>query len=692
MAREVPLDRYRNIGIMAHIDAGKTTTTERILFYTGRSHKIGEVHDGAATMDWMEQEQERGITITSAATTAAWRDHRVNIIDTPGHVDFTIEVERSLRVLDGAVAVFDSVAGVEPQSETVWRQADRYGVPRLAFVNKMDRIGANFERCVEMMKDRLGANPVIVNFPIGTEAELRGVVDLIHNRAVVWHDESLGASFSYEDIPAELAEQAEEYRTALIEAAVEMDDAAMEAYFEGTMPDAETLIRCIRKGTIDGVFNPVLCGSAFKNKGVQPLLDAVVDFLPSPLDLPPVEGVRPGSEDERMSRKSDDAEPFSALAFKIMTDPFVGTLTFARIYSGMVESGSYAFNSVKERRERVGRLLLMHANSREEIKEARAGDIVAFVGLKDTTTGDTLCAPEKPIILERMDFPDPVIEVAVEPKTKADQEKMSIALGKLAQEDPSFRVGIDQESGQTVIKGMGELHLEIIVDRMKREFKVDANVGAPQVAYRETITKSAEIDYTHKKQTGGSGQFARIKLVFAPSEKGEGFKFESKIVGGNVPREYIPGVQKGLEGSMQSGVLAGFPMTDVTVQLIDGAYHDVDSSVMAFEIAARAAFREGIQKSGPQLLEPVMRVEVVTPDEYMGDIIGDLNSRRGQISGMEPRGNAQVIRAMVPLATMFGYVNTLRSLSQGRAQFSMFFDHYEPVPQAVADEIRAKYA
>ncbi|MEZ5835774.1 MAG: elongation factor G [Geminicoccaceae bacterium] len=692
MAREVPLERYRNIGIMAHIDAGKTTTTERILFYTGRSHKIGEVHDGAATMDWMEQEQERGITITSAATTASWRDHRVNIIDTPGHVDFTIEVERSLRVLDGAVAVFDSVAGVEPQSETVWRQADRYGVPRLAFINKMDRIGANFDRCVEMMKDRLGAVPVIVNFPIGTESELRGVVDLIHNRAIVWHDESLGASFSYEDIPADLADRAEELRTTLIETAVEVDDEAMEAYLEGDTPDADTLIRCIRKGTIEGRFNPVLCGSAFKNKGVQPLLDAVVDFLPSPVDLPPVEGIKPGTEDERVTRKSDDNEAFSALAFKIMTDPFVGTLTFARIYSGSVESGSYTINSVKDKRERVGRLLLMHANSREEIKEARAGDIVAFVGLKDTTTGDTLCDPAKPVILERMDFPDPVIEVAVEPKTKADQEKMSIALGKLAQEDPSFRVGVDHESGQTVIKGMGELHLEILVDRMKREFKVDANVGAPQVAYRETITRNSEIDYTHKKQTGGSGQFARIKLLFEPAEKGSGFSFASKIVGGSVPKEYIPGVQKGLESSMQSGVLAGFPMTDVKVELIDGAYHDVDSSVMAFEIAARAAFREGIQKAGPQLLEPVMRVEAVTPDEYMGDIIGDLNSRRGQVSGMEPRGNAQVIRAMVPLANMFGYVNTLRSLSQGRAQFTMHFDHYEPVPQAVADEIRAKYA
>ena len=692
MAREVPLDRYRNIGIMAHIDAGKTTTTERILYYTGRSHKIGEVHDGAATMDWMAQEQERGITITSAATTASWRDHRVNIIDTPGHVDFTIEVERSLRVLDGAVAVFDSVAGVEPQSETVWRQADRYGVPRLAFVNKMDRTGADFDRCVEMMKDRLGANPIVVNFPIGAEGDFAGVVDLVTMEGVIWHEETLGASFSRGEIPADLADHAAELRKILVEAAVELDDDAMMAYLEGEEPDQATLISCIRKGAIAGTLVPVLCGSAFKNKGVQPLLDAVVDFLPSPVELPPVEGVDPDDAEKRIARKSTDDEPFSALAFKVMTDPFVGSLTFARVYSGTVESGSSILNSVKGKRERVGRLLMMHANHREEVKVARAGDIVAFASLKNTTTGDTLSDPGKPVILERMDFPDPVIEVAVEPKTKADQEKMSTALNRLAQEDPSFRVGIDAESGQTVIKGMGELHLEIIVDRMRREFKVDANVGAPQVAYRETITREAEVDYTHKKQTGGSGQFARIKLIFSPSEQGDGFQFESKIVGGNVPKEYIPGVQKGLEGSMQSGVIAGFPMTDVKVTLIDGAYHDVDSSVMAFEIAARAAFREGVQKAKPQLLEPVMRVEVVTPDEYMGDIIGDLNSRRGQISGMDPRGNAQVIRAMVPLATMFGYVNTLRSLSQGRAQFTMHFDHYESVPNAVAEEIRAKYA
>ncbi len=691
MARTIPIERYRNIGIMAHIDAGKTTTTERILYYTGKSHKLGEVHDGAATMDWMEQEQERGITITSAATTCFWNDHRINIIDTPGHVDFTIEVERSLRVLDGAVAVFDSVAGVEPQSETVWRQADKYRVPRMCFVNKMDRTGANFDRCIAMMRDRLGAHTVIINMPIGSEADFKGVIDLVENRAIIWHDESLGAQFSYEPIPAEYAEAAAAHRAALIEAAVELDDDAMEAYLEGQEPDVATLKACIRKGTIANKLTPVLSGSAFKNKGVQPLLDAVVDYLPSPNDLPPTEGLKPDS-DEVITRRPQDEAPFSALAFKIMTDPFVGSLTFARIYSGQVESGSYVQNTVKNKRERVGRLLLMHANSREEIKDAQAGDIVAFVGLKDTTTGDTLSDAAKPIILERMEFPEPVIEVAVEPKTKADQEKMSIALNKLAQEDPSFRVGIDEESGQTVIKGMGELHLEILVDRMKREFKVDANVGAPQVAYRETITKAAEIDYTHKKQTGGSGQFARIKLVFEPGEKGTGFKFESKIVGGSVPKEYIPGVQKGLEQSMSNGIIAGFPMTDVAVRLIDGAYHEVDSSVMAFEIAARAAFKEGTSKAGPQLLEPIMRVEVVTPDEYMGDIIGDLNSRRGQVTGMEPRGNGQVVNAMVPLATMFGYVNTLRSLSQGRAQYTMHFDHYDAVPQMVAEEIRAKYA
>ena len=691
MARDIPIERYRNIGIMAHIDAGKTTTTERVLYYTGKSYKIGEVHEGTATMDWMEQEQERGITITSAATTCFWRDHRVNIIDTPGHVDFTIEVERSLRVLDGAVAVFDSVAGVEPQSETVWRQADKYRVPRICFVNKMDRIGANFDRTVGMIRDRLGANPVVVNFPIGVESEFAGVVDLVRNKAVIWHDESLGAQFSDQPIPAELQAKAAELRTILVEAAAELDDDVLEAYLGGEEPDEATLVRCLRKGTVTGKLVPVICGSAFKNKGVQPLLDSVVDFLPSPVDVPATEGMKPGS-DEKVVRKPADDQPVAALAFKIMSDPFVGTLTFVRVYSGVIESGSYLQNTVKDNRERIGRILLMHANSREEVKEARAGDIVALVGLKNTTTGDTLADANKPVVLERMEFPDPVIEVAVEPKTKADQEKMGVALNKLAAEDPSFRVGTDHESGQTVIKGMGELHLEIIVDRMKREYKVDANVGQPQVAYRETITKPADIDYTHKKQTGGSGQFARIKLHFTPGEKGSGFVFDAKIVGGSVPKEYIPGVQKGLEASVLNGVIAGFPMTDLKIELTDGAYHEVDSSVMAFEIAARAAFREGAAKASPQLLEPVMRVEAVTPDEYMGDIIGDLNSRRGQITGMEPRGNAQVVSAMVPLATMFGYVNTLRSLSQGRAQFTMHFDHYEPVPAVVAEEIRAKYA
>ena len=691
MARDIPIERYRNIGIMAHIDAGKTTTTERVLYYTGKSYKIGEVHEGTATMDWMEQEQERGITITSAATTCFWRDHRVNIIDTPGHVDFTIEVERSLRVLDGAVAVFDSVAGVEPQSETVWRQADKYRVPRICFVNKMDRIGANFDRTVGMIRDRLGANPVIVNFPIGVESDFAGVVDLVRNKAIVWHEESLGAKFSDEPIPAELQAKAAELRTALVEAAAELDDDVLEAYLGGEEPDEATLVRCLRKGTVSGKLVPVICGSAFKNKGVQPLLDAVVDYLPSPLDVPPTEGTKPGS-DEKVMRAASDDQPVAALAFKIMSDPFVGTLTFVRVYSGVIESGSYLQNTVKDNRERIGRILLMHANSREEVKEARAGDIVALVGLKNTTTGDTLADAAKPVVLERMEFPEPVIEVAVEPKTKADQEKMGVALNKLAAEDPSFRVGTDHESGQTVIKGMGELHLEIIVDRMKREYKVDANVGQPQVAYRETITRDADVDYTHKKQTGGSGQFARIKLHFTPGEKGSGFQFDSRIVGGSVPKEYIPGVQKGLESAVQNGVIAGFPMTDIKIELLDGAYHEVDSSVMAFEIAARAAFREGAAKAAPQLLEPVMKVEAVTPDEYMGDIIGDLNSRRGQVTGMEPRGNAQVVSAMVPLATMFGYVNTLRSLSQGRAQFTMHFDHYEPVPAMVAEEIRAKYA
>ena len=691
MARTHPIERYRNIGIMAHIDAGKTTTTERILYYTGKSYKIGEVHDGNATMDWMEQEQERGITITSAATTAEWKEHRVNIIDTPGHVDFTIEVERSLRVLDGAVAVFDSVAGVEPQSETVWRQADKYHVPRICFVNKMDRIGADYYRCIDMIIDRLGAKPLVLQLPIGVESEFEGIVDLIKMKAIIWEDEGLGAKFNEVDIPADLQEKAAKYREQMIETAVEVDDAVMEAYLEGNEPDVATLKRCIRKGTSNLVFVPVICGSAFKNKGVQPLLDAVVDFLPSPIDVTAIKGVKAGT-DTPVERHNRDEEPFSALAFKIMNDPFVGSLTFVRLYSGVLESGQSIMNTVKDKRERVGRMLLMHANSREEIKEARAGDIVALVGFKDTTTGDTLSDPNDQVVLERMEVPDPVIEIAVEPKTKSDQEKMGMALARLAAEDPSFRVSTDYESGQTVIKGMGELHLEIIVDRMLREFKVEANVGQPQVAYRETISREANVDYTHKKQTGGSGQFARVKIKFEPLPPGSGFEFENKVVGGNVPKEFIPGVEKGLSNSMASGVLMGFPVTDVKATLYDGASHDVDSSVMAFEIAARAAFREGCEKAGPQILEPIMRVEAVTPEEYMGDIIGDLSSRRGQVNGMDQRGNARVINAMVPLANMFGYVNTLRSLSQGRAQFTMHFDHYEVVPNQISEELRARLA
>ena len=690
MARQTPLNRYRNIGIMAHIDAGKTTTTERILYYTGKSYKIGEVHDGNATMDWMEQEQERGITITSAATTTFWNDHRINIIDTPGHVDFTIEVERSLRVLDGAVAVFDSVAGVEPQSETVWRQADKYGVPRMCFVNKMDRTGADFYRCVDMIIDRLGATPLVMQLPVGSEDKFLGVVDLVKNQAIIWKDESLGAEFEYTDIPEDLAVEAAEYREKLIKTAVEQDDDAMEAYLEGNEPDEATLKKCIRKGTLAGAFVPVLTGSAFKNKGVQPLLDAVVDFMPAPTDVAAIKGVDANDEEKEIERNNSDDEPFAALAFKIMNDPFVGNLGFIRIYSGKLEAGSSVMNTVKGKRERIGRMLLMHSNQREEIKEAFAGDIVAVVGLKDTTTGDTLCDPSSQVILERMEFPEPVIEVAVEPKTKADQEKMGVALNRLAAEDPSFRVTTDTESGQTVIKGMGELHLEILVDRMRREFKVDANVGQPQVAYRETISKEAEVDYTHKKQTGGSGQFARVKIKFEPIA--EGFEFENTVVGGNVPREYVPGVEKGLKSSMESGVLTGFPVTGIKATLHDGAYHDVDSSVMAFEIAARAAFREGCRAAGPVLLEPMMSVEVVTPEEYMGDIIGDLNSRRGQVNGMEQRGIARVIDAHVPLANMFGYVNTLRSLSQGRAQFTMQFDHYEVVPSQVSEEIQTRLA
>lgn len=695
MPRQTPLNRYRNIGICAHIDAGKTTTTERILYYTGKSHKIGEVHEGAATMDWMEQEQERGITITSAATTCHWTtegvEHRINIIDTPGHVDFTIEVERSLRVLDGAVAVFDSVAGVEPQSETVWRQADKYNVPRMCFINKMDRIGANFYRCVDMIIDRLGATPLVLQLPIGSEDEFKGVIDLIKMKALIWRDESLGAKWDEVEIPADMKAKAEEYRAKLVDLAVEQDDAAMEAYLEGNEPDQATLIKCIRKGTCGIKFIPILCGSAFKNKGVQPMLDAVVNFLPSPLDIPPVKGIKAGTEEE-ITRKADDAEPFSSLAFKVMTDPFVGSLTFTRIYSGKLEAGSYVQNTVKDKRERIGRMLQMHANSREDIKEAFAGDIVALAGLKDTTTGDTLCDVNSQVVLERMEFPEPVIEIAVEPKSKADQEKMSIALNRLCAEDPSLRLASDQESGQTILKGMGELHLEIIVDRMKREFKVEANIGAPQVAYRETITKAYEVDYTHKKQSGGSGQFARVIITFEPNEPAAGFEFTSKVVGGSVPKEFIPGVEKGLKSALNTGVIAGYPMVDFKATLTDGAYHDVDSSVLAFEIAARAAYREGIAKANPVLLEPVMKVEVVTPEEYMGDVIGDLNSRRGQVQGMDSRGNARVVDAMVPLANMFGYVNTLRSMSQGRAQFTMEFHHYEPVPTHVAAEIKAKVA
>ena len=690
MTRTSDLKDYRNIGIMAHIDAGKTTTTERILYYTGVSHKIGEVHDGAATMDWMEQEQERGITITSAATTCFWNDKRINIIDTPGHVDFTIEVERSLRVLDGSVCVFDSVAGVEPQSETVWRQADKYGVPRMCFVNKMDRVGADFYRCVDMIVDRLGANPLVLQLPLGSEAEFKGVIDLIKMQAIVWQEETLGAKFVFEDIPDDLKEKSESYREKLVEAVVELDDAVMEKYLDGDSPSEGVIKELIRKGTIQSKFVPVLCGSAFKNKGVQPMLDAVVDFLPSPIEVPAIKGIKYDNEEEAITRKSSDDEPFAALAFKIMNDPFVGSLTFMRVYSGKVEAGSSVLNSVKNKKERFGRMLQMHSNSREDIKIAYAGDIIAVAGLKDTTTGDTLCDSENAVILERMEFPDPVIEVAVEPKTKADQEKMGVALQRLAAEDPSFKVSIDHESGQTVMKGMGELHLEILVDRMLREFKVDATVGAPQVAYRETITKPASVDYTHKKQSGGAGQFAKVVLEFEPLEKGKGVIFESKIVGGRVPKEYIPGVEKGIKLSTETGFLAGFPVIDFKCTLVDGAFHDVDSSVMAFEIAARAAFREAMPKASAVLLEPMMKVEVVTPEEYMGDIIGDLNSRRGQVSGMEQRGVNHVVNSMVPLANMFGYVNNLRSMSQGRASYTMTFNHYEQVPHNVAEEVKEK--
>ncbi len=706
MAREHEIENYRNFGIMAHIDAGKTTATERILFYSGKSHKIGEVHDGAATMDWMEQEQERGITITSAATTTFWdapksgqfdgQRFRLNIIDTPGHVDFTIEVERSLRVLDGAIAVFDANAGVEPQTETVWRQGDKYRVPRMCFVNKMDKIGADFYNTIKMIIDRLGATPCVIQLPIGAENDFAGVVDLVKMKAIVWDGEQLGATYNEEEIPADLADKAAEYREKLVDLVVEYDDAAMEAYLEGTEPDEQTLKACIRKGTIANKFVPVLCGSAFKNKGVQPLLDAVVEYLPSPIDIGVTKGVKVDSDEPENREPKDDA-PFSALAFKIMNDPFVGSLTFARIYSGKIESGSYVQNSVKGKRERVGRMLLMHSNNREEISEAFAGDIIAFVGMKDTTTGDTLCDANNQVVLERMEFPEPVIEIAVEPKTKADQEKMSTALQRLAAEDPSFRVKVDHESGQTIIAGMGELHLDILVDRMKREFKVEANIGAPQVAYRETITREAEIDYTHKKQSGGSGQFARAQFKMRPAvanDEGEilDYNFINKIVGGSIPKEYIPGFEKGMVMAKDTGIIAGFPVINIEVELFDGAYHDVDSSALAFEIAGRAGFKEAMQKAGPQLLEPMMKVEVITPEEYMGDIIGDLNSRRGQVNEMTDRGNAKVITASVPLSNMFGYINPLRSMSSGRAQFSMVFDRYEPVPQQIADEVKEKLA
>ena len=690
MPRTTPLNMYRNIGIAAHIDAGKTTTTERILYYTGKSHKIGEVHDGAATMDFMEQEQERGITITSAATTCFWKDHRINIIDTPGHVDFTIEVERSMRVLDGAVAVFDAVAGVEPQSETVWRQADKYNVPRICFVNKMDRMGADFPRCVAMMIDRLGTKPMVLTWPIGAEADFKGIVDLVTMKALVWKEEQLGAQFDEVEIPADLKDKCAELHTQLVDAAVEQDEALLEAYLEGKQPSIPDLKRCIRKGAIGFKFVPVLCGSAFKNKGVQPLLDAVVDYLPSPLDIPPVVGIVPGKEEKEVERPADDKAPFAGLAFKIMDDPFVGSITFVRVYSGMITSGTGALNSVKDKNERVGRMLLMHANSREDVKEAYAGDIVALAGLKYTTTGETLCDPQHPVILERMEFPDPVIEQAIEPKTKADQEKMGMALQRLVQEDPSFRVSTDPESGQTIMKGMGELHLDIKVDILRRTYKVDANIGAPQVAYRETLSRPVSIKYTHKKQTGGSGQFAEVSIDFAPLPPGSGFVFENDVVGGSIPKEFIPAVEKGLKAQKEAGLMAGFPVIDFSATLTDGKYHEVDSNALTFDIAARAAFRELASKGAVKLLEPIMKVEVVTPEDFTGGVIGDLLGRRGQVLGQDSRGNAQVISAMVPLANMFGYISTLRSMSQGRAQYSMEFHHYAQVPQAIADEIKNK--
>jgi elongation factor G len=691
MPRQHAIEDYRNFGVMAHIDAGKTTTTERILYYTGKSHKIGEVHEGAATMDWMEQEQERGITITSAATTAFWNGKRLNIIDTPGHVDFTIEVERSLRVLDGAVVVLDGNQGVEPQTETVWRQGDKYKVPRIVFANKMDKIGADFFKCMDDIKTRLGAKPIAIQLPIGAENNFKGVVDLVRMKGVVWEDEALGANYKDIEIPADMLDEAKKHREMLIEAAVELDDTAMAAYFEGKEPDEATLKGLIRKAVLTSAFYPVLCGSAFKNKGVQPLLDAVVDFLPSPLDVPAIKGINPDNGEEITREPRDDA-PLSLLGFKIMDDPFVGTITFCRIYSGTLSSGTGVINSTKERKERIGRMLLMHANNREDIKEAYAGDIVALAGLKETRTGDTLCDPKHPVILEKMEFPEPVIEIAIEPKSKADQEKLGVALAKLAAEDPSFRVSTDHESGQTILKGMGELHLDIKVDILRRTYKVDANIGAPQVAFREKITRPAEVDYTHKKQTGGSGQFARVKIVAEPTPPGTPFEFENEIVGGAVPKEFIPGVEKGLESVLGAGVLAGFPVVDLKVRLIDGNYHDVDSSALAFEIASRAALREALQKAKPVLLEPIMKVECVTPEDYTGSVIGDLNSRRGQIQGQDMRGNANVINAMVPLMNMFGYVNTLRSMSQGRATFTMQFDHYAELPANVSAEVQKKFA
>ncbi len=684
----IPIERVRNIGIMAHIDAGKTTTTERILYYTGVTYKIGEVHDGTAVMDWMEQEKERGITITSATTTCFWREHRINIIDTPGHVDFTIEVERALRVLDGAIAVFDAAAGVEPQSETVWRQANKYGVPRIAFMNKMDKMGADFFMSVNSMVERLGANPVPVQIPIGAEETFRGPIDLIRMRAYYFDDETLGAKYVEDEIPDEYRAQAEEYREKMLEALADVDDTLMEKYLNGEEITEEEIKAALRKGTLEMKITPVLCGSAFKNKGVQMLLDAIVDYLPSPLDIPPVKGKTPDGED--VQRHASDDEPFAALAFKVMTDPYVGQLTYVRVYSGVMYAGSYVYNSTKQKKERIGRLLRMHSNKREEIKEIRAGDIAAAVGLKYTLTGDTLCDEKAPVILESLEFPEPVISVAIEPKTKADQEKLSQALQKLAQEDPSFRVSYDEETGQTLISGMGELHLEIIVDRLTREFKVEANVGKPQVAYRETIKTSAKAEGKFIRQTGGRGQYGHVFIEVEPLGQGKGFEFVDKIVGGRIPKEYIPAVEKGVIEAMERGVIAGYPVVDVKVTLYDGSYHEVDSSEMAFKIAASMAFKDAAAKAQPVLLEPIMSVEVVTPEEYMGDVIGDLNARRGKVQGMEKRGNSQVIRSLVPLAEMFGYATDLRSKTQGRATYTMQFSHYEEVPKNIAESIIEK--